>query len=100
MTPATVSYIRTHGVLPNLTMDELLAECRSKENSLIEISAEMMQIAEALWPEGDSERPADMHDAGVTGAELVAGVQSLWEYVDRVMEENTRLREELAKVAT
>jgi hypothetical protein len=76
----------------DLSRVELVAELRAREAALIEMADEMLAIAEALWPPGDSERPADLEEAGVTGDELVAGIRSLHEYVDRVLNENYALR--------
>lgn len=79
-----------------LSLDEMRVEWRATQDEMIEIAAEQLLIAEALWPEGDSERPDDLHDAGVTGARLVAGVVSLHEYCGRLLAENEALRARLA----
>lgn len=87
--------LRPPKVIEPLTLEEMRAEWRAQEMDLIDMCAEQMEIAEALWPEG-GEGPEHWRDAGVSGAELVAGVKSLHEYSDRLVEENERLRAEIA----
>ena len=88
----TIEHTRRTATLPGMTHAELLTECRAKEDELMLAAAELLSLAEALWPVGDSERPADLDDAGVTAAELVAGIQSLHEYCGRLLDENMALR--------
>lgn len=95
MSESVAKYVRRTATLPGMSHDEVLAECRAKENDLIDAAADLLQIAEALWPAGESERPADMEDAGVTADQVVAGIKSLHEYCERVLVENDRLRERL-----
>jgi hypothetical protein len=72
--------------------EELLAELRAKENDLIEEAAGLMLIAEALWPAGDSERPAWLDEGGVCADDIVQGIASLHEFCDRLINENYALR--------
>jgi hypothetical protein len=81
--------------LVGMGVEELRREWRATQDDMIALSEEQVRIAEALWPDG-GEGPSDWREAGVTGDELVAGVKSLHEYADRLLEENEWLRAEVA----
>lgn len=93
LTQPRVEHIRRTATLPEMTFDEVVAECRAKEDRLIEADAELSQIADAVWPDG-AERPEDL-DGGATANDVIAGIVSLHELCDRLYAENGELRDRL-----
>lgn len=81
-----------------LSLEEMRAEWRAAQDEMIQMHAEMAQIADALWPDEHSERPADLDAEGATGAQLVAGIRSLQELSDRQAAEIERWRQRHADV--
>lgn len=74
-----------------MSIGELRQEWRAQEDGLIAAEQDLEDIALALWPDGDGERPVRI--AGdITAAEIVSGVRSLHEYCARLLEENEKLR--------
>ena len=67
-------------------------------NEQLEAYEDLRRIAAAVWPEGASERPADLDEGGATADQLVAGVRSLHEFADRVCAENGRLRDRVLEL--
>jgi hypothetical protein len=91
---STVEQYRHAKLLPPVTTDELRAECRAKEDALLDYELATDAIAKALWPEG-SEAPESYRRFGeYEASELVDGIVSLHELTDRLMAENERLRRE------
>lgn len=84
-------------IVARMSPEELRAEWRATQDEMIAMAAGQLELAEALWPDGESERP-DLED-GVTSAQLIAGVKSLHEICDRLYSENAALRAELRRRA-
>lgn len=88
-------------ILPPATREELLEELRGKENSLLDDEQDFVRIAEAVWPDNDSEAPPGFREyRQFERSEIVAGIQSLHELVGRLLAENEMLRGERERGGT
>lgn len=90
---STIIQLPTKG-LPALSREELLAELRGKENSLLDLEQDLYAIAKALWPTGKAtEAPAGFRELEqFEVSEVVDGIRSLHELTDRITAENEALR--------
>lgn len=79
--------------VPALSREELLAELRGKENSLLDMEQDLYAIAKAVWPAGSSEAPPAFHELEqFEVSEVVDGIRSLHELTDRLTRENEALQ--------
>ena len=79
-----------------LSREEMLAEMRGKERSLIELERQLADVAGVVWPEGSPNEAPQLYRAlgDFTVDELIAGVKSLHELTDRMVGEVERLLDE------
>ena len=82
---------RIPAVVLSMSLAELRSEWRAQEDVLIAHDADLARIADAVWPDEDSERPADLEE--VTADALIAGINSLHDLLNRLYAENELLRQ-------
>ena len=79
--------------LESLSHEDLLAKARELCAQVNKLDKGLQAIAEAVFPQGDSERPCDLDD--MTPEQIIEGVKSLHDISDRTFGENDFLREQL-----
>lgn len=82
--------------LARLTREQLIAELHKQVAQVAAYEKDLEALAEAVFPEGDSEEPGDL--INVPAARILEGVKSLQEYAGRLLSENDRLRAEVLRL--
>ena len=81
---------RRDPVLPeDMTHAQLVQEFWAQERQMADMETALASVADAVWPEGTSERP-DEPDAGFTAEDIRGGIASLHELVERLYAEHER----------